>query len=263
VLQAHILWVWLLNAALIAAVTILFIHWQCIPWIVGDGIISALLQVAAIAGVAYEAVFGIFFLGIPSHAKRAAELHAKGGQWYMLLTFGVPFLVLVYFGSLTAMTTLNTPLVNDYLLRHVHEVFSSADTEEPRGVITYFEFQNYVNSDPTYTDVQASSDFRMMLQHMFDEIDTDEDGFIDREAVYNGLQLWLLPIRQTFAIASGAVAGLILLYILSFRLIFVTKYPNEYRSFSSDKVHSEYEHDDASDHSSDAFNDASDSEDST
>lgn len=210
--------VWVLNILLTASAFVTLFHWTAFMWIIGEGATGwgILIEVLVVLCLLYLFVIGFCVLG---WQKRVYDsylrlTHFESYQCLLTTSLGLPLLLVFLFGTLGLLALVHTPSTSNYLQHHAQGVFERADTNKDRFV-NFEEFSTYQLGLQSFKG-DNSTEFRQQLAEAFDDMDSNEDGFLTADNLYSGIVKGMTASRGYF---GGAMLTLLLVTV-SFSGIF-------------------------------------------
>lgn len=179
--------VWFLNLLIVPATFFTLYHWTAFVWIIGDTAWGIAMEIVAIVFILYVVVSGFCVLGRQQGAYETYVRLAQYDSYQGVLTvsLGIPTLVVFMFVTLSLLALIQTPATKYHLQKHSQAVFDRADTNKDR-FINFEEFSVYQLSLESFLD-NNTTEFREQLALTFDNMDSNNDGFLTRNNLYNGV----------------------------------------------------------------------------
>lgn len=200
--------VWVLNMLLVVATFFSLFHWTAVTWVVGNSLLGIVSEILVIMCVLYLVASGFLLLG---WQKRAYDSYTRltaydSYQCLLTVSLGVPLLLCSLFGTLACLVLVHSPATNYHLQKHTQAVFERADTNHDRFV-DFLEFSNYQLDLPAYLHDNTTA-FREQLALTFDDMDSNEDGFLTMDNLYAGVTRGMVVSRHWF---GGAMVALVVI----------------------------------------------------
>eukprot|EP00462_Mataza_sp_D1_P022595 CAMPEP_0175126890 /NCGR_PEP_ID=MMETSP0087-20121206/4100_1 /TAXON_ID=136419 /ORGANISM="Unknown Unknown, Strain D1" /LENGTH=209 /DNA_ID=CAMNT_0016408843 /DNA_START=170 /DNA_END=799 /DNA_ORIENTATION=- len=144
-------------------------------------------EVVTIICILYLLTTGFFVLGWHKNMYDSYLRFTSFDSPQCLLTasLGLPLLLCFVFGTVGLLCLVHTPATTAFLQQHAKGVFSRADSNHD-NFVDFQEFSKYQLGLQTFRD-NNTSEFRSLLAQAFDDMDSNEDGFLTVDNMYTGI----------------------------------------------------------------------------
>jgi len=213
--------VWFLNLLLVPAVFFTLYHWPVIVWVIGDTSWGIVAEIVVIVFILYLIFGGCCVLGRQQGTYESYVRFSQYDSYQCLLTasLGVPTLLVFVFSTLSLLAFVHTPSTNYHLQKHAQAVFGRADSNKDR-FIDFLEFSDYQLSLESFKN-DNTTEFREQLALTFDEMDSNNDGFLTLDNLYSGVvdgmsisRYWYGSATMVLTLITVAFSGI---FWISFR----------------------------------------------